>query len=57
MFCPFTQKDCSEECALYAGGIKKCSFVALTMLTEGIHDMMVFTYDKFVREAPEEINQ
>lgn len=48
--CPFREKPCTEECALFAGGIKKCAFVALAMLAEEMHDMGVFAYDKFVRE-------
>ncbi|MCL5037547.1 MAG: hypothetical protein M1269_10615 [Chloroflexi bacterium] len=50
--CPFREKPCTTECALFAAGIEKCAFVALTTLTEEIHDMGVYAYDKFVRELP-----
>ena len=50
--CPFREKPCTEECALYAAGVKRCAFVALTMMAEEIHDMGVYGYDKFIRELP-----
>jgi hypothetical protein len=53
--CPLIQKDCIQEaCEWYAGGIRKCSLVALAVLGERIHDISVFAYDKYIKEPGQE---
>lgn len=49
--CPLIQKECiKNECAWFAGKINQCAIIALGLLTEEIHDMGVFAYDKYVKE-------
>lgn len=49
--CPLLNKPCIEaECNWFAVGIKKCVIVALGMLSEEIHDMGVYAYEKYVKE-------
>ena len=53
--CPFLNRECFPECAIYAPGIKGCSFVAQTMLLEDIQKVAVMAYDRYLRpeDAPE----
>lgn len=47
--CPILNKECiADECEWFAGGIKRCTIVALGMLNEGVHDMMVGAYNRYV---------
>ncbi|MBI2263892.1 MAG: hypothetical protein HYU64_01765 [Armatimonadetes bacterium] len=48
-FCPFMKTDCREDCALFAGGIRKCAIVASTILLEEIQRIAVYAYDKYIR--------
>ncbi|GMU50967.1 MAG: hypothetical protein AMXMBFR33_01130 [Candidatus Xenobia bacterium] len=47
--CPFLNRECFAECALYAPGIQGCSFVAQTMLLEDIHKISVLAYDRYLK--------
>lgn len=54
-FCPLLQKECiADECEWYAGGIQRCTMVALGMLGEGVHDMWVGAYKRYVQPEEEE---
>jgi hypothetical protein len=45
--CPLLQKPCIEnECAWWAGGIKKCSIIAIAMMMEHIHDFSILAFNK-----------
>ncbi|MDQ7821972.1 MAG: hypothetical protein RDV48_04175 [Candidatus Eremiobacteraeota bacterium] len=47
--CPFLNKECFAECALYAPGIKNCCFVASTLLLEDIQRVAVLAYEKYLQ--------
>jgi len=47
--CPFQNKECYAECALYAPGIKNCCFVATTLLLEDIQRVAVLAYEKYLQ--------
>lgn len=50
--CPFQNRECFSECALYAPGIQGCSFVAQTMLLEDIQKVAILAYERYL--APQE---
>ncbi len=53
--CPLLAKECiAEECEWFAGGINRCTIVALGILNEGMHDMQVMSFDRFVKPEIEE---
>lgn len=53
--CPLLSKECiANDCEWFAGGINKCTIIALGMLCEGIHDMGVNTYNRYVKLEEEE---
>lgn len=47
--CPFLNRECFSECALYAPGIQGCSFIAQTMLLEDIHKISVLAYERYLK--------
>jgi hypothetical protein len=47
--CPFLNKECFDECALYAPGIKNCCLVATTLLLEDIQRVAVLAYEKYLQ--------
>ncbi len=49
--CPFNQGPCNNQCALYAEGINKCTFVGMAMLLEDIQKISVAMYEKTMRET------
>lgn len=48
--CPFNQGPCNKECALYAEGINKCTFVGIAMLLEDLQKIGVVLYERALRE-------
>jgi len=48
--CPFQNRECYPECALYADGIQNCCLVAQTMLLQDIQRIAVIAYEKFLSE-------
>jgi hypothetical protein len=49
--CPFQNRECFQDCALYAPGIKNCCFVATTLLLEDIQRVSVLAYEKYLQPA------
>ncbi len=47
--CPFQNKECYSECALYAPGIQGCCFIASTLLLEDIQRVAVLAYEKYLQ--------
>ncbi len=46
--CPLIQKECLKEgCEWWAGGINKCTIIALTVLLERVHDMSATAYQEY----------
>lgn len=53
--CPLINKECvKEECEWWAGGIQKCTVVALCMLLERVHDMGATAYSEYLVPPEEE---
>lgn len=51
LLCPLLNKLCvQKECEWFAVGINRCMIVALGMLSEEMHDMGVYSYEKYVKE-------
>jgi hypothetical protein len=48
--CPFNQGPCNNECALFAEGINKCTFVGIAMLLEDLQKIGVVLYERTMRE-------
>jgi hypothetical protein len=56
--CPLLAKECiANDCEWFAGGINRCTIVALGMLSEGIHDMGVNTYNLFIKPEEEPVTE
>lgn len=57
--CPFSRdfRECYPQCALYAEAVKKCSFYVTAMLLEDLQKVAVVSYEKFVRQEDEYLEQ
>lgn len=56
--CPLLSKECiANDCEWFAGGINRCTIVALEMLTEGLHDMGVHAYNAYLKEEEEPVTE
>jgi len=56
--CPLLSKECiGDDCEWFAGGINRCTVVALGVLCEEMHDMGVMTYDRFVKVEEELVTE
>jgi len=52
--CPFNQGPCTNECALYAEGINKCTLVGMAMLLEDIQKISIAFYEHSTKQKVEE---
>ena len=53
--CPFRDRECFPECALYVPTVNKCSFVVTAVLLEDLQKIGVLHYERTLRgRQPEE---
>jgi hypothetical protein len=52
--CPFRDRECFPECALYVPTVDKCSFVVTAVLLEDLQKIGVLHYEKNLKESPAE---
>lgn len=47
--CPFRDRECFPECALFAPTVEKCSIVVAAVLLEDLQKIGVLGYEKYLR--------
>ena len=52
--CPFRDRECFPECALFAPTVEKCSIVVAAVLLEDLQKIGVLGYEKYLREEDSE---
>jgi hypothetical protein len=55
--CPFRDRECFPECALYVPTVDKCSFVVTAVLLEDLQKIGVLHYEKNLKERLAEGSQ
>jgi len=49
--CPFNEKNCRTDCALYVAPAKNCVFMAMGVLLESIQNVTAYMHTQSIKEV------
>lgn len=49
--CPFNEKNCRTDCALYVAPAKNCVFMAMGVLLESIQNVTAYIHTQSLKEG------